>query len=188
MALLPPAMFVGSAHVGNSVETGAPAPVASPANNLLKDVAGNPPEPSAPLMAEARLIPIEQQMRVGQKQRMALVLVSKESLGNTIIKLRFDPRQIAVRGITPGAIAGVTAATQPAIMQAIDPAGTVSIAISPQAGAALKPGANIVLFLEVEAVGVGESLIGFDTTNAHAVTSDNRGVKLQFVESRVTVK
>jgi hypothetical protein len=195
MALLPPAMTVErtvapAASASSKTETPAPQPQSSLANKLKAGIFGKPPAPTEPVhvTAEARLIPVEQQMRVGDKQRMALVLVSKESLGNTIIKLRFDARHLAVRGVTPGVWPGVTAETQPVIMQAIDPAGTVSVAISPQAGTVLKAGANVVLFLDVEAVGLGESIIGFDATNAHSVTSDNRAVKLQFVESRLTVK
>jgi hypothetical protein len=126
-------------------------------------------------------------MKVGEKQRIALVLVSKEPLGNAILRLNFDPRYVAVRSVVQGNWPD-GAATQPSIMQCIDPAGVIGLAISPQAGASLKTGANIVLFLDIEAVAAGESVISFDQANAHVVTSDGRAVKLQMVESRVTVK
>jgi hypothetical protein len=136
-------------------------------------------------MAEMRLLPVTQEMRVGEKQRIALVLVSKESLGTTIARLRFDPRVVAVRGITNGA--WPDAETAPTILQSIDPTGLVSFAISPQAGSPLKTGSSVILLLEIEALAAGESVISFDP-NAQAVTSSGRTVKLQLTESRVTVK
>ena len=59
--------------------------------------------------------------------------------------------------------------------------------ISPQPGAPLKSGASVILFLEIEALAAGETVISFDP-NAQAVTSDGRSVRLQMTESRLTVK
>ena len=140
---------------------------------------------SARWMAEMRLLPVAQEMRVGEKQRIALVLVSKESLGTTIARLRFDPRVLAVRSVAQGA--WPDAASAPTILQSIDPTGLVSFAISPQAGAPLKTGSSVILLLEVEALAAGESTISFDPS-AQAVTSNGRSVKLQLTEGRVTVK
>ena len=143
------------------------------------------PEPVVPVV-EARLMAEGRELRVGDKQRIALVLVSKEPLGNTLARLRFDPRVLAVRGISQGPWSG-TPQSAPIIMQSIDPAGIITLAISPQAGAGLKSGANVILYLEVEAMAAGESVISFDG-NVQAVTSDGRSVKLQMTESRLTVK
>jgi hypothetical protein len=73
-------------------------------------------------------------------------------------------------------------------MQAIDPAGIVGIAISPQFGSSLKAGSNVILYLDIEAIATGESMIGFDHANVQVSASDGRPVKLQMVESRVVVK
>ncbi|HYJ45001.1 MAG TPA: hypothetical protein VEV81_00205, partial [Pyrinomonadaceae bacterium] len=152
----------------------------------LLEKPNTPPEPQG-LSAEARLVPVEQEMHVGARQRVALVLVSKESLGNTIMRLRFDPHTLAVRSVAQGAWAG-EAQTAPTIMQSIDPAGVVTVAVSPQMGAPLKAGANVVLYFEVEALANGESLLSLDPASVQLFTADGRAVKLQMVESRVTVK
>jgi general secretion pathway protein D len=158
------------------------------ADKIKDGVFGKPPAPVEPVLpvVEARLMTEGQEMRVGQRQRIALVLVSKEKLGNTLAPLHFDPRVLAVRGISQGPWPD-GAPTAPIIMQSIDPAGLIMLAISPQAGAPLKSGANVVLYLEVEALAAGESAITFDG-NARAVTFDGRGVKMQLTESRITVK
>lgn len=154
----------------------------------LAGKAATQPEAAAAAMpmAEARLMPTGQEMRVGEKQRIALVVISKETLGNTTARLRFDPHVVAVRGISQGPWAGL-AQSAPTIMQSIDPSGLILLAISPQAGAPLKSGASVILFLEVEALAAGETVISFEP-NAQAVTNDGRSVRLQLTESRLTVK
>jgi general secretion pathway protein D len=173
----------------SSSKNEASAEKSSITEKLKSGVLGKPsakPDTSI-VVAEARLMPGQPEMKVGEKQRIALVLVSKEPINNAILRLNFDPRYVAVRSVVPGNWAD-GAATAPSVMQSIDPAGVVGLAISAQAGASLKTGANVVLFLDIEAIAAGESAISFDQANAHVVTSDGRAVKLQMVESRVTVK
>ena len=187
---LPMVTLLGKAESGapaNSPKNQAVSDKSSIGEKLKAGLLGKPPAQPEPIMVEARLMPGQQEMHVGEKQRIALVLVSKEPLGNAILRLRFDPRFIAVRGVAPGNWPD-GAATQPSVMQSIDPAGVIAVAISPQAGTSLKTGANVVLFLDIEAVANGESVISFDQANAQIVTSDGRAVKLQMVESRLTVK
>ena len=132
-------------------------------------------------------MPEQQEMRVGDKQRIALVLASKASLGNTILRFRFDSTKIAVRGVSQSEWPG-GAQVAPTVMQSIDPAGVVTIAISPQAAAPLKPGANVLLYLEVEAIAPCDSVISFDPFNAHVTSADGRAVNLQMADSPMTVK
>jgi general secretion pathway protein D len=159
----------------------------SASEKLKAGVSVKPTPPPEPIVVEARLMPGQQEMHVGEKQRIALVLISKEPLGNAILRLHFDPRYIAVRNVAPGNWPD-GAQTAPSVMQSIDPAGIIAVAISPQAGAALKTGASVVLYLDIEATAAGDSVISFDQANAHVGTADGRTVKLQMIESRVTVK
>ncbi|MDT5062275.1 MAG: ral secretion pathway protein [Acidobacteriota bacterium] len=186
---LPTVTLLGKAEAapGSSLKNQAGSEKSSIGEKLKAGLLGKPPAPLEPLTVEARLMPGQQEMHVGEKQRIALVLVSKEPLGNAILRLRFDPRYVAVRNVAPGNWPDA-AATQPSVMQSIDPAGIIAVAISPQAGTSLKTGANVVLFLDIEAVAAGESVISFDQANAQVVASDGRAVKLQMMESRVTVK
>ncbi|HKR02733.1 MAG TPA: secretin N-terminal domain-containing protein [Pyrinomonadaceae bacterium] len=159
------------------------------ADKLKEGIFGKPPAPVAPPpppVAELRLMAERQEMRAGEKQRVALVLVSKDALGATTARLRFDPKVLAVRGISQGAWPD-GAATAPVIMQSIDPSGIITLVVSPQAGVPLKSGASVILFLDVEALAAGESIIAFGE-QAQSVTADGRGVKLQLTESRLTVK
>jgi hypothetical protein len=143
------------------------------------------PEPSA-LVAELRLMAERQEMRVGEKQRVALVLVSKEPLGAATARLRFDPRLLAVRGVSQGDWPD-GASSAPVIRQSIDDAGMITLVIQPRSGAPLKSGASVILFLEVEALAAGEGVIRFGP-DAYIVAPNGRGVSLQLTESRLTVK
>lgn len=162
-----------------------------PANGKAATASASEKQPviSEPIVpsAQARFMPAQHEMRVGEKQRIAMVFNSMESLGNTILRVQFDPRFVAVRSVSPGEWTD-GAKTAPSVMQSIDPAGVVAIAISPQFGSALKAGANVVLYLDIEAIATGESTLGFDHANVQVFTSDGRAVKLQLVESRVVVK
>jgi general secretion pathway protein D len=176
------------AATGNAAKNQPLATSSSIADKIKTEIFGKPaatPEPVMPLV-EARLMTEGQEMRVGQKQRIALVLISKQPLGNTLARLHFDPRVLAVRGISQGPWPD-GASSAPKLMQSIDPSGLIMLAISPQAGAPLKSGANVVLYLDIEALAAGESAITFDE-NTQANALDGHGVKMQLTESRVTVK
>ncbi|HEY0378233.1 MAG TPA: secretin N-terminal domain-containing protein [Pyrinomonadaceae bacterium] len=139
-----------------------------------------------PAVVELRLTAEKQEMRVGEKQRVALVVVTKEALGATTARLRFDPKVLAVRGISQSAWPD-GAASAPAVMQSIDPAGTIMLIVQPQSGSPLKSGESVILFLEVEALASGDSVISFGP-DAHIIAPSGHGVSLQLTESRLTVK
>jgi general secretion pathway protein D len=192
----PPAQ---TALVNNSTGAPRPAQAAEPqgvasmpppsiATKLKTELSGKPAAPPSASMpvAEARLMAEKQEMRVGEKQRIALILISKESLGNTSMRLRFDPRVLAVRGISQGPWPDA-AQSAPIVMQSIDPMGLIALAITPQQSAPLKSGASVILYLEVEALAGGDSTISFGP-DVQTITSDGRNVRLQLTESRVTVK
>jgi general secretion pathway protein D len=138
--------------------------------------------------AELRLMPQQQEMRAGEKRRIALMLTTTEPLGPAAVKLQFDSRFIAIRGISQGD--GLTvggASASPTIMQSIDPNGLVMLMVTPPAGAPLKAGASVMIYLDIEAIAAGDGAIGFDKDNTHLVAADGRGVVLQLVQGRIVV-
>ncbi|HEV7857294.1 MAG TPA: secretin N-terminal domain-containing protein [Pyrinomonadaceae bacterium] len=138
---------------------------------------------------ELRLMPERGTMLVGERQRVALALTTSEPLGTATIKLHFDPRVIAVRGVSQGILlAGANASVAPTLMQSIDPSGALLISVQTPTGTPLKTGMNIMLFVEVEAIAGGESEMSFDKEVARLATFDGRPVSLLFVPGRITVK
>ena len=170
--------FLAARSVQTTGEAVKPAAAAPAASNVKATAEA--------AVVELRLTADKQEMRVGEKQRVALVLVTKEPLGATTARLRFDPKVLAVRGISQGAWPD-DATSAPAVMQSIDPSGTVMLIVQPQTNAPLKAGENVILFLEVEALASGESVISFGP-DAHIVAPSGHGVSLQLTESRLTVK
>jgi len=180
-----PAVEKSEAAPSNSSRAEKPSFGEKLKTRLFGKLAAQPETAQVP--AEARLMPEQQEMRVGDKQRIALVLASKASLGSTILRFRFDSTKIAVRSVSQSDWPGGSESA-PTVMQSIDPAGVVTIAISPQAAAPLKPGANVLLYLEIEAIAPGDSVISFDPFNAHVTAADGRAVNLQTADSSMTVK
>jgi general secretion pathway protein D len=180
-----------------------PAPVSTLASALNAAIA--PADDAPPLMVktteasvtnagpnknvELRLMPERAAMLVGERQRVALSVTTSEPLGTAVIKLHFDPRAIAVRGVSQGVLlAGQPANASPTLMQSIDPTGALLISVQTPAGTSLKTGMNIMLFIEVEALAVGESEIGFDKEVVRLDGSDGQAVPLLFVPGRIAVK
>ncbi|HEY0006351.1 MAG TPA: secretin N-terminal domain-containing protein [Pyrinomonadaceae bacterium] len=139
-------------------------------------------------LVELRLTPEKQEMRAGQKQRVALSLGTIEQLGSATFKLRFDSRSIAVRGISQGSLLTGASGTAPTLLQSIDPAGSLFISVQTPAGTPLKTGMNILLFIEIEALASGESEIVFEQETIRLATQDGRNAAIQLVPARLSVK
>ncbi|OLE54995.1 MAG: hypothetical protein AUG51_04970 [Acidobacteria bacterium 13_1_20CM_3_53_8] len=157
---------------------------ATSASNARADVAVEP-SPSAPV--ELRMMPERQEMRVGERRRLALVLGTGVPLNSASIKLTFDPRNLAVRGITQGDLIAGARGSAPTVTQSIDPQGQVMIILSMPDGATIS-GAGVLLFIEVEGVAAGESAITIEQDGTHVATTDTSGVRLQLAQGRVVVK
>jgi hypothetical protein len=136
--------------------------------------------------AELRLMSERQEMRVGEKQRLALLLTTNAPLGTALLAVRFDARIIAVRGVSR-ALANAQGAL-PSIMQSVDPNGMVLISVSPSPDAPLASGSHVLLYLDIEALAHGEGKILFDQGNMYLNTSDGRRVELSVAPGRLVVK
>jgi general secretion pathway protein D len=137
-------------------------------------------------VAELRLMSERQEMRVGEKQRLALLLSTNAPLGTALLAVRFDPRTIAVRGVVKG-LANAQGPL-PSIMQSVDPNGMVLISVSPSLDAPLAAGSHVLLYLDIEALATGESKILFDQGNMYLNASDGQHVKLSVMPGRLVVK
>jgi hypothetical protein len=181
-------MTDGNAQVGGALSTmDAPPPMV---RSVQTQTATTPPAPPANTVtapaAELRLMSERQEMRVGEKQRLALLLTTNAPLGTALLAVRFDARTIAVRGITKG-LASAQGAL-PTIMQSVDPNGMVLISVSPLPDAPLSAGSHVLLYLDIEALAGGEGKITFDQGNMYINSADGRSVKLSIVPGRLVVK
>lgn len=179
----------GGASTGSqplNVAVEEPPQLASQAPSIVsatKELVARPVLTSA---AELRLIPDRNEMGVGEKRKLALVLKTDAPLGLAVITLRFDPRTVAVRNVSTGNLfAGQAAA--PVITQSINPNGLLLVSISPPTGTPMT-GAGVLLFIEIEALAVGQSVISFDKENMHLIALDGRTLSLQLLQSEVAVK
>ncbi|HEX8772424.1 MAG TPA: secretin N-terminal domain-containing protein [Pyrinomonadaceae bacterium] len=162
------------------------AQTATPAAPAVVENARAAVNPATVPAAELRLMSEKQEMRVGEKQRLALLLTTNAPLGTALLAVRFDARTIAVRGITKGLATAQGAL--PTIMQSVDPNGMVLISVSPLPDAPLGSGSHVLLYLDIEALAGGEGKITFDQGNMYINSADGRSVKLSVAPGRLVVK
>jgi general secretion pathway protein D len=137
--------------------------------------------------AQLFVMPGRREMRVGERQRLMIFVKTSAPLALAAATLKFDPRVFAVRSIERGSIFGEASSSQPTITQSIDQRGTLLAVVAPQSGSPLS-GAGVLLFVEIEALAVGESEITFDATGVHLMSLDGRNVAAQTSPVRLTVK
>jgi len=76
----------------------------------------------------------------------------------------------------------------PNITQSINPEGFCLISVSAVNGAVEMKGAGPLVFIDVEALAVGDATLTFDKDTMHVVTTDARGVTLDLMQAPTTVK
>jgi general secretion pathway protein D len=140
--------------------------------------------------AQLLLTPGDQEIKVGEKRRFAVELNSDVSLALAAIALRFDPKVVKINSVSAGTLLSAGNATEkaPSITQSIDPTGVCMISISSLNGAAAMKGAGALVFIEVEAIGIGDAGFAFEKGAMHLVATDAREVVLEVLPARAIVK
>lgn len=167
-----------------------PAPPTLPAiTNAPSDAApSNQTAHNYTSAAELRLVPEQQQMRVGERRRLMMVLKTDAPLGVVVSTLRFDPRLIAIRRITSGtmlASGGGGAATN--LTQSIDPKGFALVSVAPPNGSTAMSGVGVLFIIEIEALAPGTGAVSFLTEDVHLVATDGREIKTRAAQSKIVI-
>jgi general secretion pathway protein D len=131
--------------------------------------------------AELSLTPANQSMRVGETRRFALALKSDLPLALAIVALRFDPKVVKVQAIS-SADGGSSGAS---FTQSTDASGVCLISIS---NLNSMKGTATLLFIDVEGIGLGDAGLLLDKESMHLVATDARGVAVEVIPVRATVK
>jgi general secretion pathway protein D len=144
-----------------------------------------------PVMAEGGtllyVLSGQKEMRVGEKQRLMLLVKTSTPLGLAAATLRFDPRVVAVRGVAHGSLFGEAKESLPTITPSIDPRGSLLALIAPAASTPIN-GMGVLLFIDIEAVAAGESDVTLDQTGVHLMSVAGQNVTTQLAHTRLTVK
>ncbi len=164
----------------------AAATVAVPA--VLNRVAS--PVPAAPALvasgAALMIMSNQPEMRVGERQRLMILIKTGTPLNLAATTLRFDPRVFAVRSVAKGNLFDGPASGA-SLTQSIDPMGSLLTVIAPAAGMPIN-GMGVLLFVEVEALALGAGDITFEQSGVHFMAADGRSVAPQLAQTRLVVK
>lgn len=162
---------------------GAKVAAATPATGIA-------PTPLASMTEGGTLLYVlsgQKEMRVGEKQRLMLLIKTSTPLGLAAATLRFDPRVVAVRNVTHGSLFGEAKELLPTITPSIDARGSLLALIAPAASTPIN-GMGVLLFVEIEAIGAGESDFTLDQAGVHLMSVAGQNVATQLAHTRLTVK
>jgi hypothetical protein len=105
-----------------------------------------------------------------------------------LLTLKFDPKVVKVSGLTAGNLLIGSPESSPLFTPSIDAKGICMISISSLNGKASFKGSGPLLFIEVEAIGVGDAALGFVKETLHLVATDAKDVVSEVVQGTATVK
>jgi hypothetical protein len=126
-------------------------------------------------------------MRVGEKRRIGIILNTDTPLSLAVIPLRFDPHIISVHAVAKG-YSFSNVQNGPAITQTFDPQGALLISISPPANAQAIAAPGVLLYLDIEALGAGDSALGCEAGTVHLIAPGGRDINTRVMQGRVSVK
>jgi hypothetical protein len=135
---------------------------------------------------ELSLTPSTNELRLGEKRRLAVEFNSEAPVGMAVLTLRFDPKVIKINSISAGSLFA-NAKAAPTITQSIDDHGLLLVSVTPAAGSPLS-GDGPLLNIDIEAIGAGDSALAFDLNNVHLMATDGRNTLLQIEPIKLTVK
>ena len=139
-------------------------------------------------VAQLSLVPEGDVMKVGEKRRYAIQLNSDVPLSLALLALKFDPKVVKIHGLTAGSLLPATGETAPLFTPVIDATGTCLISISSLNGKASFRGSGPLLFIDLEAIGVGDASLVFVKETLHLVATDARDVTSRLIQGTATVK
>ena len=136
-------------------------------------------------IAQLSLMPANEVLKVGDKRRFAVELKSDVALSLAVVALRFDPKVVKVTAVSYGLL--FPNGKAPILTQSVDPTGMCLISISANSAASMH-GSGSLVFLQVEAIGPGDTGITFDKANMILVAVDGREVVLELAQGPTIVK
>ncbi|MGB8507590.1 MAG: cohesin domain-containing protein [Pyrinomonadaceae bacterium] len=137
--------------------------------------------------AELRLLTDSQEMRVGERRQLRVLLKTDAPLALVSLSCHFDPRVLAVRSVAQGNIFadGQVSST---LRQMISPEGLMLVSVTPSAAIKSVTGAGVLLVIEVEALAAGAGAFVFNADDIHLLATDGRQILLKANAGQITVK
>jgi hypothetical protein len=161
-----------ASNAGGATAVASASPNAAAANNAGGASSSGA---SASSTAELLVLPEAQDLKVGERRRVMVLLKTDAPVGLATATLRFDPRALAVRSVLPASLAADKSGA-PVVTQSVDPGGVLVFSVSPAAGAQPLTGEGLLLFIEVEGLAAGDGSLRFDADKVHFIATDGRSI------------
>jgi general secretion pathway protein D len=148
----------------------------------------------APKTVQLSVVPADETLksddtlRVGETRRFAIEVKAGAQLSFAMLALRFDPKVVKIKTITPGNIlASQEGKPADGVTQSLDLAGLCMISMT-NANGLFSASAGNLLFVEVEAIAFGAPGLILDKGAMHIVAKDAQGVLLDLTPIRIAPK
>ncbi len=163
--------------------------------SLVKPVeVANTPAAPAGKTVQMSVVPANEALKaddtltVGETRRFAIEVKAGAQLSFAMLALRFDPKVVKIKTITPGNIlASQDSKPADGVTQSLDLSGLCLISIT-NANGLFSASAGNLLFIEVEAIAFGAPGLVLDKGSMHLVAKDAQGVTLDLTPIRVIPK
>lgn len=127
-------------------------------------------------------------LKVGETRRFAIEVKAGAQLSFAMLALRFDPKVVKIKTITPGNIlASQEGKPADGVSQSLDLTGLCMISMT-NANGLFSASAGNLLFVEVEAIAFGAPGLMLDKGAMHIVAKDAQGVSLDLTPIRIAPK
>ena len=169
---------------GHAVLTSLPKPIEA----SITPITPAPKTVRMTLNPADETLKVDDTLTVGETRRFAVEVKTAAQLSFAMLALRFDPKVVKIKSITPGNIlASQEGKTADGVSQSIDLSGLCLISIT-NANGLFSGNAGNLLFIEVEAIAFGAPGLSLDRASMHLVSKDSQGVSLDLTRIRETQK
>ncbi len=138
-------------------------------------------------IAQLSFLPTDDVLKVGEKRRYVVQLNSEVSLSLALLALRFDPKVVKVHAVSAGSLLG-TENLAANFAQSVNADGICLVSISALNGKTSIKGSGELIFIDVEAIGIGDAALVFDKNTLHLVATDAKDVVTEVRQGSATVK
>jgi len=138
-------------------------------------------------IAQLSFLPTDDVLKVGEKRRYVVQLNSEVSLSLALLALRFDPKVVKVHAVSAGSLLG-TDNLAANFAHSVNEDGVCLVSISALNGKTSIKGSGELIFIDVEAIGVGDAALVFDKNTLHLVATDAKDVVTEVRQGSATVK
>ncbi len=147
-------------------------------SNFVDEIKTRPFTLTDEAVAELQLLPGTNEMKAGEKTVIAVIIKSPKAFRSAVLGLKFDPKKLAVRGISLGDIFG-----EPFVRKEVTPFLNLGGKMYSTLSVSQDVGGNssgVLAYIEIEALTTGTQIIDFDKDVVNFLTAKGQNFAVKY--------